>query len=151
MNPQILVPQHVISNFPQNELDQEADIQKNARCNSFSRPPLHLDRNGQLDFTRIQGYPHSMDNDIRTKMLKFSWTTGLMGEDHIKAFMNVMDNFAVEHGEVMMNFFMQSLVDGTRDWYRSLLNAHICTWPKFQRVFREQYANHIDVRFKLGR
>jgi len=66
---------------------------------------------------------------------KFLGNNTMSGEDHLKAFQNVMDNFEVEHEDVFMKLFMQSLVDEAREW------------DDFKRIFKEQYGDKTDPSF----
>lgn len=52
-----------------------------------------------------------MENEIRYKLLNLLGCSGLSGEDHLRTFLNVIGNYEIDHEDVIMKFFMQSLVD----------------------------------------
>jgi len=79
---------------------------KNININQFDRQPMQLDRFRQLVFDGIPGYPNAIDKHLRLQVPKFSGNNTVSGEDHLKAFQNVMDNFEVEHEDVFMKSFM---------------------------------------------
>jgi len=78
---------------------------------------------------------------------KFLGNNTVSGEDHLKAFQNVMDNFKVEHEDVFMKSFMQSLVDEAKEWYKGLPDRSISSWDDFKRMFKEQYSDKTDPSF----
>lgn len=79
---------------------------------------MQLDRYRQIDFTRIQGYPNAIRNELRNVIPKFLGSSAITGEDHIKAFQNIMDNFEDENEDVVMKMLIQSLIDDAREWYK---------------------------------
>lgn len=58
--------------------------------------PLQVDRYQQLCFIGIHGYPNPFPKDFRPTLVRFSSNNALSGEEHLKSFANVMDDFEVE-------------------------------------------------------
>lgn len=58
-------------------------------------------------------------------------------------------NFDVEHEDVFMKLFMQSLTDDAREWYKSLPDSSIRYIQDFKRIFKDQYGDHSDTKFAL--
>ncbi|HEX4849980.1 MAG TPA: hypothetical protein VFV08_04190, partial [Puia sp.] len=120
---------------------------RNINANQFDRQPMQLDRFRQLVFDGIPGYPNPIDKHLRLQVPKFLGNNTVSGEDHLKAFQNVMDNFEVEHEDVFMKSFMQSLIDEAREWYKNLPDRSISSWDDFKRMFKEQYGDKTDPSF----
>lgn len=64
--------------------------------------------------------------------------------------MNFIDNFEIEHKDVVMKMFIQSIINYARDWYRSMCDASISSWNEFKYMFKQQYGDHSDPKFALN-
>lgn len=81
------------------------DEHRNAHRDIHTRKSFQVDRYHQLCFTGILGYPNPFPKDFRLALVRFSGNNALSGEDHLKEFSYVMDDFEVEAEDVMMMFF----------------------------------------------
>lgn len=59
-----------------------------------------------------------------------------------------IENFELWDEDVPMKYFIQSLTKDVRDWYRSLPNAIIDSKDSFFQIFKEQYGDQTDLRFR---
>jgi hypothetical protein len=55
-----------------------------------------------------------------------------------------LDDFEVEHEDVVMRMFVLTLEGEARTWYKSLLDASIDGWDSFQENFTERWVNKPD-------
>lgn len=79
----------------------------------------------------------------------FVGNNALSGEEHLKAFQIFVEYFELWDDNVGMKYFMQSLIEDARDWYRSFPDASIDSKDSFYRIFREQYGDQTNPRFRL--
>jgi hypothetical protein len=56
----------------------------------------------------------------------------------------VVDDFDVEHEDVVMRMFVSTLEGEARAWYKSLPDASIDGWDSFQEKFIERWADKQD-------
>lgn len=56
-------------------------------------------------------------------------------ENHISVFCNFAENLNVEHLDVVLKFFVQSLDGEARKWFKGLPNNSITTWEEMERLF----------------
>lgn len=54
-------------------------------------------------------------------------------EKHIAMFCNFAENLNVEHLDVVLRLFVQSLDGEARKWFKGLLNNSIPTWEEMER------------------
>lgn len=57
---------------------------------------------------------------------------------HIEAFFAFAQNLNVEHLDVVLRLFVQSLDGEIRKWFNSLLDASITTWEEMVNSFMEK-------------
>lgn len=96
-----------------------------------------MERYRPLFFDGILGYPNPIPADLREKMNKFVGNNVVTTEEHLKYFMDMLNDYDVEHEYVVMKLFIQSLVEYARDWYRGLPNASISSWDEFEMCLEE--------------
>jgi hypothetical protein len=51
---------------------------------------------------------------------KFNGDNGVIAKDHIAAFQDCTDNFAIEHDGISISMFHHSFEGDARQWFRSL-------------------------------
>lgn len=56
-------------------------------------------------------------------------------EDHVSIFCNFADSLNVEHLDVILSLFVQSLDGETRKWFKGLPNNFIPSWEEMERLF----------------
>jgi hypothetical protein len=79
-----------------------------------------------LSFVAFLDYPHDL---LARKYLKclplFAGRLGESIEDHLVSFSKLLDDFQVEHEDVVMRMFVSTLEGEARTWYKSLPDASI--------------------------
>lgn len=104
-----------------------------------------------LDFTQIAGQPHDLPTgDYRKRLPKFSGNNAITFEDHLEAFLKYVDDLEVEHEDVTMKMFLQTLEGNARIWYMALLARSIDSWESFKRRFSEKWSYKQDNAFMLS-
>jgi hypothetical protein len=66
---------------------------------------------------------------------------GVSAEYHLADFLKLVDDCEVEHGDVVIRMFVQTLEGDARIWYKSLPNASIVGWDSFQAKFTKRWAD----------
>ena len=62
----------------------------------------------------------------------------------------MLNDYEVEHEDVVMNLFFHSLTKDARDWFRRLLDDKICSWSDLESSFKEQYGDDTRNEFMLN-
>ena len=62
----------------------------------------------------------------------------------------MLNDYEVEHEDVVMKLFVHSLTGDARDWFRRLPNDSITSWSDLEKSFKEQYGDHTNVGFILN-
>jgi hypothetical protein len=62
-------------------------------------------------------------------------TNIMIVEKHIQGFEHFIDLFEINHDDVYMRAFSQSLKGNTKDWFRHLQPDTICSWEELKNVF----------------
>lgn len=65
-----------------------------------------MERYRQLFFDGILGYPNPIPDELREKMNKFAGNNAFSAEEHLKGFMDMLNDYEVEHEDVMMKLFV---------------------------------------------
>jgi len=111
------------------------------QCNKRS---FNIDRYKPINFSGICGYPNALPPKIRFFLPKFNGIKDESAERHLQQFMNVIDDFEIDHEDVVMRLFVQSLDEDARDWF-SYLPAHsVSSWHGFKSAFLVQYGERIS-------
>jgi hypothetical protein len=80
---------------------------------------------------------------------KFAGNNVVTVEDHLNAFLKFVDDLEIEHEDVVMKMFMQTLEGDTRAWYKALPVGSINGWDSFQRKFTERWVDKQDNSYLL--
>jgi hypothetical protein len=95
-----------------------------------------------LSFVAFSDYPHDLPtSDYLKRLHRFARKFGVSAEDHLAEFSRVVDDFDVEHEDVVMRMFVSTLEGEARTWYKSLPDASIDGWDSFQEKFIERWAD----------
>ena len=62
----------------------------------------------------------------------------------------MLNDFEVEHEDVVMNLFIHSLTEDVRDWLKRLLDDNISLWSDLESFFKVQYGDKTSVGFMLN-
>ena len=83
--------------------------------------------------------PHVL-HDFPTKHYKYlpkfdGESKNLTAEKHLQSFEHFLDLFEVEHDDVCMRDFFQSLQGDVKEWFKHLQPESINTWEEFSDIF----------------
>lgn len=117
---------------------------------NFQRRLVHLDRYRPLFFDGIPSQPNVIPNKVRDKIPKFTGNNVITCEEHLKSFIDKINDCEIENEDVFMKLFVQSMVEDARDWYRGLPENSITSWDEFIRNFKEQYVEHVNSSYMLN-
>lgn len=96
-------------------------------------PSKSLDRYRPLKFLAIL---HDLPPQHYKYLPKFDGELDkLSAKKHIEAFEYFTDLFEVEHDDVYMRAFSQSLQEDAKEWFRNLLPESISSWEERRDVF----------------
>ena len=68
-----------------------------------------------MSFLGILGFPHPVPNDLRDKVTKFVRNNAITSEEHLRKFIDMLNDYEVEHEDVVMKLFVHSLIEDARD------------------------------------
>lgn len=71
-------------------------------------------------------------------------------EDLLDAFQNFVDYFYIEHENVYMRIFVQSLDRDVRNWFRTLPPRSINSWKVLEYTFLQQWGEKKDFQHYLS-
>ena len=69
----------------------------------------------QISFVGIPGAPHPILFDLRDKVVKFLGNNAVIGEENLRIFIDMLNDYEVEHEDVVMKLFVHSLTKDVRD------------------------------------
>ena len=103
-----------------------------------------------MSFVGIPGAPNPVSFDLRNKVVKFSGNNVGTGKEHLRILIDMLNDYEVEHEDVVMKLFVHSLIEDARDWLRRLPDDSICSWSDLESLFKEQYGDDTSVGFMLN-
>ncbi|KAH9308630.1 hypothetical protein KI387_036541, partial [Taxus chinensis] len=62
----------------------------------------------------------------------------------------MIEYFEIEFEDVYIKFFIHTLEEDARDWYKALPDNSIDSWTKMRNAFRLKYGDKTDPRFILS-
>ena len=68
----------------------------------------------------------------------------------MREFSDLLNDYEVEHEDVVMKLFMHSLIEDARDWLRRFPNDSITSWSDLEKCFKEKYGDHTNDIFILN-
>ena len=68
-----------------------------------------------MSFVGIPSAPHPISFDLRDKVVKFSGNKVVTGEEHLIIFIDMLNDYEVEHENVVMKLFIHLLTEAARD------------------------------------
>ena len=74
-----------------------------------------MEKYRQISFVGIPSFPHPISFDLRDKVVKCSGNNVVTSEEHLRVFIDMLNDFEVEHEDVVMKLFVQSLIKDVRD------------------------------------
>ena len=103
-----------------------------------------------MSFLGIPSFPHPISNDLREKVTKFLGNNAITGEEHLRKFIDMLNDYEVEHEDVVMKFFVHSLIEDARYWFRIFPNDSIKSWNDLEVLFKGQYGDKTNAGFMLN-
>jgi hypothetical protein len=76
---------------------------------------------------------------------KYDGEKAISVEEHMGAFQDFIDNLFVEHDDVFMRLFIQTLEGDVRKWFRGLPATSIGTWKALESTFMRQWGEKRDI------
>jgi hypothetical protein len=77
-------------------------------------------------------------------------TNVISAEKHIQGFVHFMDLFKINHDDVCMRAFSQSLKGDTKDWFRHLQLDTISSWEELKNVFLKFWGKKKSLDLQLA-
>lgn len=112
------------------------DIMNNQQLKQrLPREVFILERCMPLNFSIVQGYPHSFPIEIKYQMPLFHARESESVVKHVLSFYEFTEDFQIHPEDIVMNFFMRSLKDSARGWYGNMPAQCISSWDYFKRLF----------------
>ena len=84
-----------------------------------------MEKYKKISFIGIPGFPNPISNDLREKVIKFLGNNDMTGEENLRKFMDMLNDYEVEHEDVVMKLFNHSLTEDARDLFRRLFDDNI--------------------------
>lgn len=109
-----------------------------------------MEKYRQISFAGIPGAPHPISFDLGDKVVKFSGNNVVTGVEQLRIFIDMLNEYEVEHEDMVMKLFLHSLTKDARDWFRRLPNDRISSWSDLDKLFKEQYGDNTNAGFMLN-
>jgi hypothetical protein len=74
---------------------------------------------------------------------------GISAEKHIQGFEHFVDLFEIDHDDVCMRAFSQSLKGDTKDWFKHLYPETISSWEELKNVFLKFWGKKKSLDLQL--
>ena len=84
-----------------------------------------MERYKKMSFLGIPSFPHPIPNDLRDKVTKFIGNNVFTSEEYLRKFIDMLNDYEVEHEDIVMKLFVHSLTEDARDWFKRLPNDSI--------------------------
>lgn len=72
-----------------------------------------------------------MDNNWRSLVPKFTGSSAITAEDHLRNFNAFVQDLDIAYEDLHMRFFMMSLTEEARDWFNGLPTAFVDSIQEF--------------------
>lgn len=103
-----------------------------------------------MSFLDIPSHPNPIPKDLRDKTTNFLGNNAISGEEHLRKFKDMLNDYEVEHEDVVMKLFVHSLIEDARDWYRRSPHDNISFWEDLEKCLKEQYKDNTNAIFILN-
>ena len=103
-----------------------------------------------MSFVGIPGAPNPISFDLRDKVIKFFGNNVVTGEEHLRVFIDMLNDYEVEHEDVVMKLFVHSLIEDARDWFKRLPDDNIFSWNDLESSSKEKYWDDTSARFIIN-
>lgn len=72
-----------------------------------------------------------------------------VAENHVSVFCNFANSLNVEHLDVILRLFVQSLEGEARKWFKGLPNNSIPSWEEMEHLFMQKWGEKRDHWYSL--
>lgn len=100
-----------------------------------------------MSFLGIPSFPHPISFDLRDKVVNLLGNNVVTSEEHLRIFVDMLNDFEVEHEDVVMNLFVHSFTKYVRDWLKRLPDDNISSWNDLENLLKEKYGDNTNVCF----
>ena len=76
-----------------------------------------------------------MPQDYLKIMPRFNGENEIDAQKHLDTFCSFVENLNVEHLDVVLRLFVQSLDGEARKWFKTLGNRSVTTWDDMEKLF----------------
>lgn len=77
-----------------------------------------MEKYKKMTYVGILSFSHPISNDLRDKVTKFSGNDAITGEDRLRKFTHMLNDYEEEHEDVVMKLLVHSLTKDARDWLK---------------------------------
>ena len=81
-----------------------------------------------------------MPQDYLKILPRFNGENEIEDQNHLEVFCSFAENFNVEHLDVVLRMFVQSLDGEARKWFKTLGNRSITTWEEMENYFLRKWG-----------
>lgn len=114
------------------------------------RRPVQLEGYSQLFFNGILGYLNAIVQELRNKLTIFLGNNVITCEDHLRCFLDLLNDYEVEHEDVVMKLFVHSLIEDAREWLKRFPGGCISSWRELEHCFKEKYGDKPNASYILN-
>ena len=91
-----------------------------------------MERYRQIYFLGIPRCPNEIPKGLGDKVAKFARNNAITSEQHLRDFSGLLNDYEVEHEDVVIKLFVYSLTEDARDWFKRLPNDSITSWSDLE-------------------
>lgn len=85
-----------------------------------------------------------MPQDYLKLLPKFNGEDEISSQRHMETFFAFAENLNIEHLDVVLRLFVQSLDGKTEKWFKSLPDASNATWEELENSFTQIWGEKKD-------
>ena len=83
---------------------------------------------------------NDMPQDYLKILPRFNWENESDAQKHLETFFSFAENFNVEHLDVVLRLFVQSLDGEAQKWFKTLASCSITTWDNMEDTFLRKWG-----------
>ena len=94
-------------------------------------------------------YLHPIPDNYLKLFPRYNLEKKVKADEHLDAFQNYMDDLNIQHEDVYMRLFVQSLEGEPRKSFRSLVVGSITSWEMLENWFHRAWGEKKDYQYYL--